>query len=657
MAKKISNNGTDRISSRQIGSIVDEIVSSEAQRRAKFERRWYDNNFFDDGFHFRYVSRETGRIVDLTTKKSFGFPMRAIPKASRQIRGVANLLAGPKYVPVVYPEKVIIQNYPRQAIDPQTGQVMYPDYENAKKNAKLDAQRTGIWLEQYYSKLDINNKIILMMLLAAKQGVSFMKIYPNTKDEEIEAYVCDAFDVYLEGDRQVIYDSPFITFTKKELISKIKANEDFDLEQRMSINADNKYASSEIKEAYMQARYGAKLNSDYLATLIQKETYLKEYITEFNAKKVFKDLKDSDMDLQMGDIVIRQVYSAGGVTLYDKYVDLPEYPVADFRFEPGAIYQVPLIERFIPANKTLNMLVSRIEGYANTMVTGVYQKRKGENYRVSNMPGGQMIEYEATPLTQMNMAGIPPFMFNFIQMIEKFIEEQGSSISALNQLPEGVRSGVAIESLKSTEYANLQIATEQVKKTVKTIAERMINIASKYFIQPQTVQQLNKGEPEYFDVIGQRGFEAYKRIGEQGKLGDVTVVKGDLKIDIEIESGLGFTIEGKKQTMQQIANYFLQLAQAGMIDSNVLKVVIQKLLEIYQFGSTQEFMDVLDEGVMTGGVTEQDILKMKTAMAEVVKDAGLAGEPQEQQQVTSTKVGVVEALRDLAGGTDATTQG
>jgi hypothetical protein len=48
---------------------------------------------------------------------------------------------------------------------------------------------------------------------------------------------------------------------------------------------------------------------------------------------------------------------------------------------------------------------------------------------------------------------------------------------------------------------------------------------------------------------------------------------------------------------------------------------------------------------------------MKTAMAEVVKDAGLAGEPQEQQQVTSTKVGVVEALRDLAGGTDATTQG
>lgn len=657
MAQKISNNGTDRISSRQIGSIIDEIVQGEANKRSKFERRWYDNNFFDDGFHFRYVSRETGRIVDLTTKKSFGFPMRAIPKASRQIRGVTNLLAGPRYAPVIYPEKIIVQNYPRKAIDPQTGQITFPDYEEAKKKAKLEAQRVGIWIEEYYKDLDISNKITLMMLLAAKQGVSFMKIYPDTKEEGIKCCVCDAFDIYLEGDRQDIYDSPFITFTQKELISKIKANEDFDVTQRMSISPDNKYASSEIKEAYMQARYGAKLNSDYIATLIQKETYLKEYVTEYNARKVMKDLKNTDMDLEMGDIVIRQVYSAGGVTLYDKYVDLPEYPIVDFRFEPGPIYQVPLIERFIPANKSLNMLVSRVEGYANTMVTGIYQKRKGENYKISNMPGGQVIEYESAPLTQMNMAGVPPFMFNFMQMLEKLIEEQGSSVSALNQIPEGVKSGVAIESLKSTEYANLQIATEQVKRTVKTIAERMIDIASKYFIQPQTVQQLEKGEPKYFDVIGQRGYDAYKKIGSESQLGDVAVIKGNLRVDIEVESGLGFTIEGKKQTMQQLANYFMQLAQAGMIDSNVLKVVIQKLLEIYQFGSTQEFMDVLDEGVMTGGVTEQDILKMKTAMAEVVKDAGLAGEPQEQQQVTSTKVGVVEALRDLAGGTDATTQG
>lgn len=649
MPKKIVT-PTDAIPSAKIASVIDELVQNESRKRQSFERRWYDNNFFDDGFHFRYVSRETGKIVDLSNKRKGGDPLRAIPKASRQIRGVANLLSGPRYVPVVYPEKVSIRDYPNQQMDPQTGQMKYVEYEAAKQEAKIRAQKIGSWIEKEFDAQGIEEKIILMMILAAKHGVSYLKIYPDPIDEKICSSVCDAFDVYLQGDVQDEEDSPFITFTKQELISRIKANEYFDKEQLEMISPDNKYASSEIKEAYMQTRFGTKFASDHTATLIQKETYLKEYVSDANKQKIVTDLGDAAKSIKMGDQVIRKVFSAGGITLYDKYTDLTEYPIISFRYEPGPMYQVPFIERFIPANKTLDSIVSRVEAYANTMGVGIYQKAKGENYSISNIPGGQIIEYTARPLQQMQIAPLPSFMFNLINLLEKFIEEQGAATASLGQLPEGVRSGVAIESLKSTEYANLQIATQQVKKTVKKIATRMIDQAANVFLKPQTAMILEKGEPNYFDIIGEKGRKLYEKMDLQDEIYDAVVLKKNQHIDIEVESGLGFTQDGKKQTMQQLTTFFLELAKIGYIKPEVMKVVVEKLLEVYQFGSTQEFLDTLDDSMKDTGIAEEDIMKMKVAMAETLKETGVAGPDQENTQVNSTKVGVVQALKDLAGG-------
>src|SRR3990167_11325895 len=94
------------IPTRGIGQSIDEMVESAQSARRVFERRWYDNNFFDDGHHFRYVSRTDNRVVDLSERASLWNPMRAIPKASRQIRGIANLLVSAEPTPTVYPEKV-----------------------------------------------------------------------------------------------------------------------------------------------------------------------------------------------------------------------------------------------------------------------------------------------------------------------------------------------------------------------------------------------------------------------------------------------------------------------------------------------------------------------------------------------------------------------
>jgi len=63
-----------------------------------------------------------------------------------------------------------------------------------------------------------------------------------------------AFDIYLDGTLTEIYDSPSIVKAKPWLIAKIKANEEFDEAAVEAISPDNKYASSEVKQAYMNAR-------------------------------------------------------------------------------------------------------------------------------------------------------------------------------------------------------------------------------------------------------------------------------------------------------------------------------------------------------------------------------------------------------------------
>ena len=141
---------TNKIQTSDIGQLVDELVRKTQDKRTSFERRWYDNNFFDDGYHFRYLSRSEGKIVDLAERQNIYSPLRAIPKASRQIRGVANLLLAQEPTPVVYPEKVSKVQYPGMT-DPATGQqAPNPQYEQAKQEAKRVAKAIGHWLEEEF---------------------------------------------------------------------------------------------------------------------------------------------------------------------------------------------------------------------------------------------------------------------------------------------------------------------------------------------------------------------------------------------------------------------------------------------------------------------------------------------------------------------------
>lgn len=619
--------GTSELDSNAASMAVDRMQQLFSMQRKSFERRWYDNNFFDDGHHFRYVSRITGKIVDVNDHVGLYDPKRAIPKSSRQIRGVANLLAQSDYIPVVYPDTIA------------------PPNEDLYKISMDIAKKIGSWITKEWKDQELVDKLVQMVILAAKNSISYLQVWPDEYKQKIQSKVYDAFDIYLQGSLTDIYDSPTIIKCVPMLINQIKNDDHFDEEQRGKLNADNKYASSEIKEAYMRARFGFNTAAnDSAATVLFKEAYVKEYLDQNNLQVIQHQDNAGDIldGKKMGDCVIRQVMSAAGVWLKDVYTDLPEYPFIDFRFEPGPIYQTSLIERFIPANKSLDTLMSRLEKYANTMVTGVWSKRKGESFDITNIAGAQVVEYETTPPQQQLIANIPPFYFEAIGLLNQFIDEQGVATSALNVIPKGVKANSAIESLKETEYANLKIATNQIKKVIRRTTERMMDIADRYFIDPQEVKIMNDGNPVQFQVIGNHG----KQLMESAEISTdgLIPISKDYKVDIEVESGAAYTYEGKKELINGLIDKLTVLAQAGYVSQEAVKLVVKKMIEIYKLGSTAEFMQAMDQ--VPNDTTDMDLAKMKIAIAEVMKDLDLAGPKASDQRIMENKIGTVEGLKD-----------
>lgn len=655
--------GTENLEKAQMGQVVDEMRRVSHDARLPFERRWYDNNFFDDGRHFRYLSRTQNKIVDLSDQQGLYTPLRAIPKASKQIRGVANLLLSFDPMPVVYPEKVNKEAYKQNmqgqqpTIDPQTGQPIQteaegqnPEYEAALAESKHVAKMAGFWLEEEMKKQNLLEKLAFMVVLTAKESISFLEIYPDPVREELVTRVWDAFDISILGNFNNLTELPFMGKHVPTLIGEIKANEDYDEEARMSLTPDNKYASSELKQAYMDQKYGRPYSSDYAATIILNEMFIKEYLNDQNFARISKQ-EDADKVLRgrkKGDTIIRQTFTAAGVTLKDTYLTLREYPFVDLRLEPGALYQTPLMERFIPANKSLDMVVSRIERYLHSMVAGtwIYPKAEGD-LEITNKAGGNVIKYNVTAPVQGNIAPIPAFVFEFINLLTGLIEEQGVTTTTLGKIPAGVKAAKAIESLKESEYANLTIATRMLKNTVKRIAETFLDYADDYFVRPQTVYYLEKGEPQYFDVIGNRAAQGRAELRVDEKPLDAIPLKKEYRVEIEIGPGAGYTNEGKKEAMKELITDMTALAQQGFVDPNAMKVVIEKWLEAYNFGSTTEFMEAMDNAELTGNLTDKQLEAIKVAVAEVLKDLqGSEIFPDQQTRIDENKVATAEVIKD-----------
>jgi len=98
------------------------------------------------------------------------------------------------------------------------------------------------------------------------------------------------------------------------------------------------------------------------------------------------------------------------------------------------------------------------------------------------------------------------------------------------------------------------------------------------------------------------------------------------RVRIEVETGMGYTVEGKRANMLDLSNFFMDMAKNGLVNPEAMRLVVEKLLDTYQFGATSEFLEEYD--------------KFKTGMGQQV----------DQQTLDKIKLSVAEVIRDLQGG-------
>ena len=128
------------------------------------------------------------------------------------------------------------------------------------------------------------------------------------------------------------------------------------------------------------------------------------------------------------------------------------------------------------------------------MVTGSWSVKSGEPTEPDNTAGGQIFKYNTVPPTQNPIASIPPFVFNFMNLLESLVEEQGVTTTALGKLPSGVKANAAIETLKESEFANLTILLDRVKGVAKRTAQlKLKNLSDKGLLKLE-----GKGPSSYY---------------------------------------------------------------------------------------------------------------------------------------------------------------
>lgn len=505
---------------------VDTKLQSYSDARFRFERNWYVADNFWDGNHFVWWRKSTGTIDRIQPPK--GTVLRQVPKLKKQFEAMANL---------------IMANDPRW--------IAYPDEANEEENDRTEqyARRRRMWLENVWDDENMKGKCVDAVIAALKFPYSAFEVYTDPTYRKQHVNVWEPFDIYWKPDVYEIDDSPCVIKTVPRTPEEVKANPAYDIPEDMEFALENRFSYSDLKEMRQMEKFGA-FPASQDNTGILKECYFWDY--DKNNKKI-----------------MRLVTVYAGHLIRNTVLPLTRYPFSPLKLQPGAFFQQSYLESLIPTNKSIDLIVSNIETFFHTMTRGKWLKHKNATVSRITNENGDFVEYDIDKPEQVPLASIPNYVFVHLANLEKWIEERTVSSSTTGRAPRGIRAYKAIESLKQSDFANMGSPITFLEESLERVAELISEQADVYMDQPQVVKRLKQEQPDYFKVIGAGNYA--EDMGE-----DVIPISKDTKIDVQIESGLSYTEEGKRQTM-------LELFQLGLMPP-------EEVLRVFRFSNVGELL-------------------------------------------------------------------
>lgn len=507
--------------------LLDQIYYFKRMRQ-NYEPMSYLSRRAYEGKHFTYWNKTSQKIVETPQKKTF---FNQLPEVAKQTDAFENFLVSNQFVFTVVPKQL------------------------SDDDALSASMKLSLLAEDYYKKLQSSTIYADLVHYAIMDNVSFIEISPNDQKDNVEYKMWDFFDI--------LFNPTIKDWNKQKQVFKIVRRKLSDLKQSKLYNLPPNYKGGGAggfqswKDIYEQEKYSSFVNLQKDEVLLF-ECYLLDDIT---------------------GLTIRTLDGMGNVLRDDNYRNIKRIPIRPLRVYSGEWYQPSYVYRLIPMNRSLDTIANRFEDLVLRLSKGGWIKRDDENIDGGlNEETGQIINYQAVAPTQIEMPPIPNFLMDWFSNLLGLTERYGLSSIFSGALPNkssGLRAGKMIDQIQGLTQQNNTATINNLRNTIQEVLEFTFQFLYEMWDTPQDVLYDN-----LLDQMPKFISEKYRGLinDPQGTL--VGIPANFKRFDVDIDDGMGYTLQERKNTA-------IQLLQLGLISPQV----VQKLFKLGASGYIMEAAD------------------------------------------------------------------
>ncbi len=487
------------------------------KNRQVMDWNWYIYENYYKGNHYIQFNKKTNQIV--TPPRPKGQIRLTINKIYSYCRAIRN------FVTSYRPRWEVASNSTAEEV-----------VNSSKKSAET--------LDYYYDYLKMPRLIRGVSLYTIKFGIGFWQYGWDEEAEgldnqtgEVAVWVRDPFDVYMDkagmetGDLQ---NCRYIDIAVSKPVQEILDNPVYSKKlEADDVSGTTVRAASEMKQILIRDQYPDTFSSeDELKDVILHETLYK--------KKV------------KGETEVWVASWIEGHLLRNEKTEFSKYPLIPIPSDDNAneIYGEGYIKNLIPIAKARNRLESQIVEYNNLVNRGRIIADKGAGVSKITNETGEIIEKNVgSTITEMRPAGLAPDIHTQINRLNNYDEDiSGVKEAFMGGVPTGVKSGVALESLKAQTANNLQDVKDNVEYALAQLGEAILELLANKLVVPRQLRTTNRsGEQDSFKIVGQVGVEPNQEISD-----DTYVIGNQNRVKVIIGSDLAYTREGRVTRLDKL---------------------------------------------------------------------------------------------------------
>jgi hypothetical protein len=499
--------------------------------------RWYLADNFYENNHFVKAVNQLGQLEPVKFPK--GIHIRPITRGKKQIKSLVNL---------------VVSRDPRWVIYP------LPGLENELQiNFEKNAQIASEWMDALWYFLGVKRQIRKLVFNGFRYNVGYFEVGGDSEGN-IFLDIYEPYDIWHEPGITDLKETSWCRKAVSRTIEYVRTATDsdgnplYDPEKTAKLQPNNRLALSEWKNIKLREQNRGFQNS----------------ITDPRVARVFLN----EIWIKSGN-TWDLITECDGEILREQKTELTELPIGAYSPQEGPLYQPSPLEDLMEINKALDILVAMVEGYARTV--GVARLLKSKDAKVERILNehGEMIEYEGAFKPEwMQPAPTPNAAIQMIQMLKDFMDEVGTSIISFGKVPPGIKAFKALESLQNAEFQNQQTAIDRLADTLSDIAAKIFDTADRMFVNPVSVNYVKDGVQKTIKLVS-----GSNSIAAQNPTSDATPISAKYGVKVEIESGLAYTAEGKRDTL-------LQLGDKGYLPK-------EEVLKGFKFSNVNEILEKL----------------------------------------------------------------